>query len=623
MKQIRTLFLVATLVTTLVPAVPAEAANEPTVTFFGGGFGHAIGMSQYGAYAMAANGNSADEILSFYYTGVNPSVDHTTLFDPTHPVGQPNPNIWVGLAQNVDSITFSIPSPENGGGPVDLCQANDGLGDCPRQDAVPKPGEEWELRRVSGAMNRCEFRRISPPAETFPLGDCSASVTWGETGLAEHINVNGTDYRYGTLRMRQGIPQQLTGQFVVSLDVSIEDYLLGLSEVPLSWPAAALEAQVVAARTYALEKFARLYDGTDESAAQRSSCYCHLYDNTFDQNYEGLNNEGALADYPDWQQAVQDTAGRVITYQDQLIQAFYSSSTGGFTENSQDVFQSPLDYAVSKSDPWSATSINKLATWAGGITVPVSEIEAALGFSQITNITLANPAPNAAMVVTGMKNEVETTGEYSISKRYGKLGLLSPSVSALTFNPDGGVGQSFAFTDISDSVHWENINKIAELRITLGCNPPDNTLFCPSSLVTRGQMAAFLTRALGLVDRAPDPFTDDDSSPFEADIEKIAAAGITVGCNPPANDLFCPDQLVTRAQMAAFLVRAFGFADRSPDPFVDDDGSIFEADIERLAAAGVTLGCNPPANDRYCPDAPVQRQHMASFLVRSINYTDG
>jgi hypothetical protein len=69
-------------------------------------------------------------------------------------------------------------------------------------------------------------------------------------------------------------------------------------------------------------------------------------------------------------------------------------------------------------------------------------------------------------------------------------------------------------------------------------------------------MAAFLVRALGLTATNGTDFTDDDDSIFEADIEKLAAAGITAGCNPPANNQFCPDGRVTRGQMAAFLVRA-------------------------------------------------------------------
>ena len=111
-------------------------------------------------------------------------------------------------------------------------------------------------------------------------------------------------------------------------------------------------------------------------------------------------------------------------------------------------------------------------------------------------------------------------------------------------------------------------------------------------------------------------FADDEDSVFQADIDWLATTGITRGCNPPFEDRFCPDDVVTRGQMAAFLNRALGL-DAAEGSFVDDDGSVFEADIGALAAAGITRGCNPPANDRFCPDDVVTRGQMAAFLHRA------
>jgi glucose/arabinose dehydrogenase len=184
--------------------------------------------------------------------------------------------------------------------------------------------------------------------------------------------------------------------------------------------------------------------------------------------------------------------------------------------------------------------------------------------------------------------------------------------------PPGGT-----FTDDNGNVHEGFIEAIAAEGITRGCNPPINDRYCPSSFVERGQMAAFLVRALDLTDDGgKDWFTDDDGTTFEADINKLATAGITAGCNPPDNDRFCPDGSVTRGQMAAFLVRAYEYTDAGKgDWFVDDDGTVFEADIDRLATAGITLGCNPPANDRYCPGDLVRRDQMASFLGRAEGLT--
>ncbi|HEX2155150.1 MAG TPA: hypothetical protein VHL52_14390 [Acidimicrobiia bacterium] len=179
------------------------------------------------------------------------------------------------------------------------------------------------------------------------------------------------------------------------------------------------------------------------------------------------------------------------------------------------------------------------------------------------------------------------------------------------------------FDDDDGSVHEANIEAIAAADITRGCNPPANNLFCPDDPVTRGQMAAFLVRALDLPDDDDDDdFEDTDDSIFEEDIERLRGAGVTFGCNPPENDRYCPDDNVTRGQMAAFLVRALGYtADGGGDHFTDDDSSVFEGDIDRLRTAGVTFGCNPPANDRYCPDELVTRAQMASFLTRALGLT--
>ena len=113
-------------------------------------------------------------------------------------------------------------------------------------------------------------------------------------------------------------------------------------------------------------------------------------------------------------------------------------------------------------------------------------------------------------------------------------------------------------------------------------------------------------------------FIDDDNSIFEASIEWMAAKGITRGCNPPENDRFCPDDFVSRGQMAAFFARAFGWTDDGGgNLFVDDNDSSFEHDIDLMGAAGVTKGCNPPENDRFCPDDFVTRGQMAAFFERA------
>lgn len=178
------------------------------------------------------------------------------------------------------------------------------------------------------------------------------------------------------------------------------------------------------------------------------------------------------------------------------------------------------------------------------------------------------------------------------------------------------------FRDDDGNIHEGSIEAIAAAGITKGCNPPINDLYCPGDTVNRGQMAAFLVRALELGPAPRDYFTDDDDLVFEDDINRLADAGITTGCNPPAGDRFCPDATVTREQMAAFLVRGYGYTDDGGgDHFADDDDSVFARDIDRLATAKITLGCNPLSNTMFCPTRQVRRDEMASFLARAAELT--
>jgi hypothetical protein len=174
------------------------------------------------------------------------------------------------------------------------------------------------------------------------------------------------------------------------------------------------------------------------------------------------------------------------------------------------------------------------------------------------------------------------------------------------------------FTDTAGSIFVDDITWVAEAGITRGCNPPLNDNYCPDDLLTRGQLAAMFNRALDLSTTATDFFTDDDSSIFEDDINRLAEAGITLGCNPPANDSYCFEDLVTRGEIAAMFNRALDLSATATDFFTDDDSSIFEDDINRLAEAGITRGCNPPANDNYCPADTVTRGEIAAFWHRAL-----
>ena len=171
------------------------------------------------------------------------------------------------------------------------------------------------------------------------------------------------------------------------------------------------------------------------------------------------------------------------------------------------------------------------------------------------------------------------------------------------------------FLDIIGHNFEAAIDWLAAEGITLGCNPPLNTRFCPDDTVTRGQMAVFVSRALNLPAPAADHFDDDRGQFYESAVNRLYEAGITQGCGP---NRYCGDAEITREQMSAFLARTLGLPTAAGDFFRDDDSSVFESAINRVATARITLGCNPPTNDLYCPTELVTRGQMAAFLRRAF-----
>ncbi|MDH3499540.1 MAG: S-layer homology domain-containing protein [Acidimicrobiia bacterium] len=165
------------------------------------------------------------------------------------------------------------------------------------------------------------------------------------------------------------------------------------------------------------------------------------------------------------------------------------------------------------------------------------------------------------------------------------------------------------FSDIAGNTHVANIEAIAAAGITQGCT---TVLYCPNNNVTRGQMAAFLTRAMSLPAAPSAGFTDTVGHTFEDDINRVAAARITQGRTATT---YAPDDPVTRGQMAAFLSRALNLASAPRYGFTDTVGHTFEDDIDRVAAAAITLGKTATT---YAPDENVNRGQMASFLARAF-----
>jgi hypothetical protein len=174
------------------------------------------------------------------------------------------------------------------------------------------------------------------------------------------------------------------------------------------------------------------------------------------------------------------------------------------------------------------------------------------------------------------------------------------------------------FWDVDDShVFTDDVAWLARESVTRGCNAPWNDEFCPDDPVTRGQMAAFLVRALDLP-AGESPFTDTTGSGFESDIDALYSSELTTGCDVSDPTRFCPDDPVTRGEMAVFLVRALDLPP-AQSTFVDAAASPYEPQIGALAAAGITRGCDPLDNSRFCPGDPVTRSQMAAFLRRALD----
>ena len=176
-----------------------------------------------------------------------------------------------------------------------------------------------------------------------------------------------------------------------------------------------------------------------------------------------------------------------------------------------------------------------------------------------------------------------------------------------------------AFSDDGFSYYEAPLDALAQRGILAGteCSPDR---ICPDELVTRATAAVWLGRAVTGSEPAEHTgvrFADVDVRDWRAShIERLAALGITRGC--AADPLrFCPDKHVTRGQMAALLARAFNLADAPPAGFADTEGHHFASDIDRLAAVGITRGCAADSL-RFCPDERVTRGQMATFIARAL-----
>ena len=197
--------------------------------------------------------------------------------------------------------------------------------------------------------------------------------------------------------------------------------------------------------------------------------------------------------------------------------------------------------------------------------------------------------------------------------------LLAVVAAAWVVAPAAAQGDRGAFSD-DDGAYYEVPLNVLEVRGVLAGTQCAPGRICPDEPISRATVAVWLGRAVTGTEPAAangSRFADVDAEDWQAShIERFADLGVTQGCaaNLP---LFCPDRVVTRAEMAAFLVRAFDLPAAGSAGFADTDGHFFEDSIDALAAAGVTAGCGADTL-RYCPDQPVTRGQMATFIARAL-----
>jgi stage II sporulation protein D len=282
--------LIAAPAASLLLAPSAEAKARFTIR--GAGFGHGVGMSQYGAYGFAKHGAAYDEILRHYYTG--------TALGTT----EPDQEVRVLLQSNAGTASFS-----------GATQAGTRRLDAGRTYLVRRRGTS----RVDLLSSR--GRRMG----TFsaPLSVSGSAVRLGGSG----------SYR-GSLEFRPGV---FGGVNAINA-VSLEQYVAGVisRESPSSWPLEALKAQAVAARTYAI------------ATTKGGNGFDH-YPDTRSQVYGGIAAETAATD-----EAVAETAGQIVTYEGEPVVTYFFSTSGGRTEDVENTSlgDSPEPWLKSVDDPY-------------------------------------------------------------------------------------------------------------------------------------------------------------------------------------------------------------------------------------------------------------------------------
>ena len=390
------------------PAVPA------TFDFSGSGWGHGVGMSQYGALGMATEGASATTILTHYYTG-------TTIA-----AYGDSQDIAVSLAHRVTGVKFRTEALQTDGGDVAINLGSSmlygtagdefGLSLSGSKIVVTKNG----VKRGSGTNIVVRWSGTRNPSKTLNMTRASVLNLVSPTSS---FATSGHRYRYGFVRVVARTVGGVTRLEVVNTLRLHDEYLRGIAEVSSSWPAAALQAQVIAARSYALVKYEQ---------GLKAGCQCHVDAGRgpfYDQNFVGYVKESSSFGSA-WRAAVTATAvssttSKTVLYKGKPAQAFYSSSSGGRTQNVKDVWGTAIPYLVSVDDHWATEAkYNPNATW-GPYSRSQAKVAAAFGLADVDRLDLSKRYASGALQSATAWSSKGTSATISVGAFVSRLALTS------------------------------------------------------------------------------------------------------------------------------------------------------------------------------------------------------
>ena len=248
----------------------STAVAEEDLAFTGSGWGHGVGLSQYGARAMADGGATVSEILGHYFPGsMLRNIDTLIVGSELLADGDP---IWVGLLQDRSEVTFRLEA-----GVADLCLDESNV--CV---ALAEDGDTWRFGPAGEGL--CMFSRMAEDGAYVPFepyGTCSASARPMAERTIFRIPRKARSYRDGTLRFRTS---PASGRYHLSIELGIEDFLGGVQELPDFWPGASLEAQAVVSRTVVLSRLIEHGSAGSFDEWRMEYCACHLKDDDPEQS---------------------------------------------------------------------------------------------------------------------------------------------------------------------------------------------------------------------------------------------------------------------------------------------------------------------------------------------------